>query len=99
MCPNAIGGLCTSYELVAQNKTKVAFCEKYLDVLSYLGLLMTTDYYRISISTDVVGIESAVALKNGCALGIALAIVSIRRISDLTVSCILILRPLYSGRV
>ena len=33
---------------------------------------MQTDYYHISITTDVTGIESAVALKNGYALGIAL---------------------------
>ena len=35
---------------------------------------MATDYYHISLSTDVVGIESAVALKNGYALGVALTI-------------------------
>jgi glycerol-3-phosphate dehydrogenase (NAD(P)+) len=35
---------------------------------------MATDYYHISLSTDVTGIESAVALKNGYALGIALTI-------------------------
>ena len=35
---------------------------------------METDYYHISITTDVTGIESAVALKNGYALGIALTV-------------------------
>ena len=30
---------------------------------------MATDYYHISLSTDVIGIEGAVALKNGYALG------------------------------
>jgi glycerol-3-phosphate dehydrogenase (NAD(P)+) len=35
---------------------------------------MATDYYHISLSTDIVGVESAVALKNGYALGIALTI-------------------------
>jgi len=35
---------------------------------------MATSYYHISLSTDVVGVESAVALKNGYALGIALTI-------------------------
>ena len=35
---------------------------------------MATDYYHISLSTDVVGVESAVALKNGYAQGIALTI-------------------------
>jgi len=35
---------------------------------------MATSYYHISLSTDIVGVESAVALKNGYALGIALTI-------------------------
>ena len=35
---------------------------------------MATDYYHISLSTDIVGIESAVALKNAYALGVALTI-------------------------
>lgn len=71
---NAIGGPCTSYELVAHDQTEVAFCGDDIKTLSYLKELMQTDYYHISITTDVVGIESAVALKNGYALGIALTI-------------------------
>ena len=71
---NAIGGPCTSYELVAHDQTEVAFCGDDLKVLQYLKEVMQTDYYHISITTDVVGIESAVALKNGYALGIALTI-------------------------
>ena len=71
---NAIGGPCTSYELVAHDQTQVAFCGKDLGVLRMLKAAMTTDYYHISLSTDIVGVESAVALKNGYALGIALTI-------------------------
>ncbi len=71
---NAVGGPCTSYELVAHDQTEVAFCGKDMETLRYLRSLMATDYYHISLSTDVVGIESAVALKNGYALGIALTI-------------------------
>ena len=71
---NAIGGPCTSYELVAHDQTEVAFCGDDIKILAYLKELMQTDYYHISITTDVVGIESAVALKNGYALGIALTI-------------------------
>ncbi len=71
---NAIGGPCTSYELVAHDQTEVAFCGKDLNTLRKLKEIMATDYYHISLSTDVVGIESAVALKNGYALGIALTI-------------------------
>lgn len=71
---NAIGGPCTSYELVVHDQTEVAFCGDDIKVLQYLKEIMQTDYYHISITTDVVGIESAVALKNGYALGIALTI-------------------------
>ena len=71
---NAIGGPCTSYELVAHDQTEVAFCGDDLKTLQYLKEIMQTDYYHISITTDVTGIESAVALKNGYALGIALTI-------------------------
>ena len=71
---NAVGGPCTSYELVAHDQTEVAFCGKDMEVLRSLRAWLQTDYYHISLSTDVVGIESAVALKNGYALGIALTI-------------------------
>lgn len=71
---NAIGGPCTSYELVFGDQTEVAFCGKNRSDLEYLRNLMQTDYYHITITDDVAGIESAVALKNGYALGIALTI-------------------------
>ena len=71
---NAIGGPCTSYELVAHDQTEVSFCGDNIEDLKYLKQVMQTDYYHISITTDVTGIESAVALKNGYALGIALTI-------------------------
>lgn len=71
---NAVGGPCTSYELVAHDQTEVAFCGGDMDVLQKLKTIMQTNYYHISLTTDVMGIESAVALKNGYALGIALTI-------------------------
>ena len=71
---NAIGGPCTSYELVAHDQTEVSFCGDDIKTLEMLRSAMKTDYYHISITTDIVGIESAVALKNGYALGVALTI-------------------------
>ncbi len=71
---NAIGGPCTSYELVAHDQTEVAFCGNDLQELEWIRSVMQTDYYHISLSKDVVGIESAVALKNGYALGVALTV-------------------------
>lgn len=70
----AVGGPCTSYELVAHDQTEVCFCGSDMQVLAEIKALMQTDYYHISLSTDIIGIESAVALKNGYALGIALTI-------------------------
>lgn len=70
----AVGGPCTSYELVAHDQTEVTFCGDDMETLKAIRNLMQTDYYHISLSTDVVGVESAVALKNGYALGIALTI-------------------------
>lgn len=71
---NAIGGPCTSYELVFHDQTEVTFCGDDLETLAKIRDIMATDYYHISISTDVVGVESAVALKNGYALAVALTI-------------------------
>lgn len=75
----AVGGPCTSYELVAHDQTEVAFCGDSLDVLRRIKRMMATDYYHISLSRDVTGIESAVALKNGYALAVALTIGMNRR--------------------
>ena len=71
---NAIGGPCTSYELVAHDHSCVTFCGDDPETLEFLRACMKTEYYHISLSTDVLGIETAVALKNGYALGVALSI-------------------------
>ena len=71
---NAIGGPCTSYELVAHDQSHVSFCGEDMEILKVLKAAMETDYYHVSITTDITGIESAVALKNGYALGVALTI-------------------------
>ncbi|MBP3704642.1 MAG: NAD(P)-binding domain-containing protein [Clostridia bacterium] len=70
----AIGGPCTSYELVAHDQTEVTFCSRDMAALKMIKAAMATEYYHISLTTDIVGVESAVALKNGYALGIALTI-------------------------
>ena len=70
----AVGGPCTSYELVAHDQTEVCFCGADMEALRRIKALMATDYYHISLSRDIVGIESAVALKNGYALAVALTV-------------------------
>lgn len=71
---NAIGGPCTSYELVSHDMSSVTFCGEDMETLRRLKKVMETDYYHVSLSTDVVSVENAVALKNGYALAIALTI-------------------------
>lgn len=75
----AIGGPCTSYELVAHDQTEVAFCGKRPEVLRMMKAAMSTDYYHISLTDDVEGLESAVALKNGYALAVAMTIGLVNR--------------------
>ncbi len=70
----AIGGPCTSYELADRRQTCVAFCGEDTGTLKFLQSLLETDYYHISLSSDVLGVECAVAMKNAYALGVTLAI-------------------------
>ncbi|MBO5667809.1 MAG: glycerol-3-phosphate dehydrogenase [Lentisphaeria bacterium] len=70
----AIGGPCTSYELVNHDQTLVAFCGRDLPLLEKIKSWMATDYYHIITTGDVIGIEAAVALKNGYALAVALTV-------------------------
>ena len=71
---NAIGGPCTSYELADRRHSAVVFCGDDARVLRRLKALLETDYYHVSLSTDVVGVECAAAFKNAYALGVSLAI-------------------------
>lgn len=71
---SAVGGPCTSYELADRVQTTVCFCGEDLPVLEQLRKVFRTDYYHVSVSTDVTGVELAVALKNAYALAVTLAV-------------------------
>ena len=71
---NAVGGPCISFELADRHHTVVAFCGHDIEILKKIKALLSTDYYHINITDDVVGLEMAVAMKNAYALGVALAI-------------------------
>ncbi len=71
---NAIGGPCTSYELADRRQSTVAFCGDDPDTLRWLRSLLGTEYYHITCSTDVTGVECAVAMKNAYALAVSLAV-------------------------
>ena len=71
---NAIGGPCTSYELADGDDSHVAFCGRNMDTLRFLRETFACPYYHISLSTDVTGVECAVAMKNAYALAVSLAV-------------------------
>lgn len=71
---NAVGGPVISFELAARQQTEIAFCGKDAKTLKWLKDLLETDYYHISLTQDINGLECAVAMKNAYALGVALAI-------------------------
>ncbi len=71
---SAIGGPCTSYELADKDHSAVAYCGPDMEKLKWFKDIFSTSYYHISLSTDVVGVECAVALKNAYGLGVSLAI-------------------------
>ena len=76
---NAVGGPCTSYELVFHDHTEVAFCGEDTATIQMMRDTLKTSYYHISLTNDVIGLESAVALKNAYALGVAMTIGLVNR--------------------
>ena len=71
---HAIGGPCTSYELIRRQHTAVAFCGSDLALLQWQRKLLATEYYHVRCTTDVKGLECAVALKNAYALAVTMAV-------------------------
>jgi len=71
---NAVGGPCISFELADRHHTVVAFCGNNMDDLIKIKNMLSTEYYHITPTTDVIGVETAVAMKNAYALGVSLAI-------------------------
>ena len=71
---NAVGGPCTSYELADRRHTCVTFCGRDYETLCTLRRCLGTAYYHISCSTDIRGVETAVAMKNVYAAAVSTAI-------------------------
>jgi glycerol-3-phosphate dehydrogenase (NAD(P)+) len=70
----AVGGPCTSYELVDLDNTCVGFCGNNMKSLQLCKDLLSTSYYHINIITDIEGFEFGVALKNAYAMAVTLAL-------------------------
>ena len=70
----AVGGPCTSYELADRQQASVVFCGEDIASLRLLRETLRTDYYHISLSRDIMGVECAAAMKNAYALAVCLAV-------------------------
>jgi glycerol-3-phosphate dehydrogenase (NAD(P)+) len=71
---SAIGGPCTSYELARRRQTMVYFCGEDSAALASAKEMLETAYYHVALTTEVLGLESCVAMKNAYALGVSMAI-------------------------
>lgn len=71
---NAIAGPCIAHELAARRQTGVVFTGSDPEILDHLRVMLTTPYYHIWISTDLVAVETCAALKNAYAMGVGLAV-------------------------
>ncbi len=71
---NAVAGPCIAQELSARRQTCVYFCGRDEMVLKELRSLFATPYYHVFLSTDFIGAEAGVAMKNAYAICINFAI-------------------------
>lgn len=69
----AIGGPSIAGELAARHDTSVVFASRNAEILPHIRDMFLTDYYHIFTSTDLVGVEVCVALKNPYAFAVGLA--------------------------
>ena len=70
----AIGGPGTAGEIMRHDHTQVAICGRDVAVMRMMKEALTTSWFHISLTHDTNGLESAVALKNAYALGVAMAL-------------------------
>ena len=61
---SAAGGPCLARELANRNHTSVVFANSDISVVNQIKKLVSTDYYHIFTSTDVIGVEICAAIKN-----------------------------------
>jgi glycerol-3-phosphate dehydrogenase (NAD(P)+) len=69
----AIGGPCIAGELAGRRHTCVYFTSRNAAALPILRDLFKTSYYHVFLSTDIMGVEVGVALKNAYTLAVGLA--------------------------
>jgi len=66
-----IGGPCIAQELAERQPTTVVYASRDTAACQMVAQWMQTPYYRVTTSTDHVGIEACAALKNFFAIGVS----------------------------
>ena len=61
---SAVGGPCLAKGLANKVHTSVVFANTDIKVAKQIAKLVSTDYYHVFISDDVVGVETCAAIKN-----------------------------------
>ena len=61
---SVLKGPCLAKELANKNKTSVVVANKNIKIAKWIGKLISTKYYSIEFSKDIIGIEICSAIKN-----------------------------------
>ena len=61
---SAAGGPCLAKELANKAHTAVVFANNDIKVVEQISKLVSTDYYHVYTSNDVIGVETCAAIKN-----------------------------------
>ena len=61
---SAAGGPCLAKNLANKAHTAVVFANNDINVVEQISKLVSTDYYHVSTSNDVIGVETCAAIKN-----------------------------------
>ena len=61
---SVLKGPCLAKELARKNQTSVIIANKNIKIAKQIGKIISTKYYLIDFSTDVVGVEVCSAIKN-----------------------------------
>jgi len=61
---SAAGGPCLAKELANKAHTSVVFANNDIKVAKQISKLISTNYYHVSTSNDVIGVETCAAIKN-----------------------------------
>ena len=61
---SAAGGPCLAKDLASKAHTSVVFANEDIKVAEQVSKLVSTDYYHVSTSNDVIGVEACAAIKN-----------------------------------